>query len=101
MGALASRPSCVCNSCVEDGFKLRPEVLAKAITPHTKWLLLNSPNNPTGAVYSRAELRGLEAEEARLKQEVAGLPALFPDQQTERIGYSSKPAPARRGLLPH
>lgn len=45
-----------------------------------------------------AELRGLEAEEARLKQEVAGLPALFPDQQTERIGYSSKPASVRRGL---
>ena len=44
-----------------------------------------------------AELRGLEAEEARLKQEVAGLPALFPDQQTERIGYSTKPSSVRRG----
>ena len=44
-----------------------------------------------------AELRGVEAEEARLKQELAGLPAWFPDQQTERIGYSSKPAPVRRG----
>ncbi len=42
------------------------------------------------------ELRALEEEESRLKEELAGLPALFPDQQTERIGYSSKPAPVRR-----
>ncbi len=47
-----------------------------------------------------AELRGLEQEEGRLKQEMAGLPALFPDQQTERIGYSSKPAPVRRNPRP-
>ena len=44
-----------------------------------------------------AELRGLEAEETRLKQELAGLPALFPDQQTVRIGYSTKPSSVRRG----
>ena len=43
----------------ESGFKLTPAQLEAAITPRTKWLLLNSPNNPTGAVYSRAELRGL------------------------------------------
>jgi len=43
----------------ESGFKLTPQQLEAAITPRTKWLLLNSPNNPTGAVYSRAELRGL------------------------------------------
>lgn len=44
-----------------------------------------------------ADLRALEAEEAQLKEELAGLPSSFPDQQTERIGYSSKPGPARRG----
>ncbi len=44
---------------VESGFKLTPAQLEAAITPRTKWLLLNSPNNPTGAVYSRAEIRGL------------------------------------------
>jgi aspartate aminotransferase len=38
----------------ESGFKLTPAQLEAAITPRTKWLLLNSPNNPTGAVYSRA-----------------------------------------------
>jgi aspartate aminotransferase len=43
----------------ESGFKLTPQQLEAAITPRTKWLLLNSPNNPTGAVYSRAEIRGL------------------------------------------
>ena len=42
-----------------NGFKLRPEDLEAAITPRTKWLLLNSPSNPTGAVYTAGELRAL------------------------------------------
>jgi len=42
-----------------DDFKLSSEALDAAITPRTKWLILNSPSNPTGAGYSRAELRGL------------------------------------------
>jgi aspartate aminotransferase len=47
-------------SCPDQtGFKLRPEDLEEAITPRTKWLILNSPNNPTGAAYSAAELRAL------------------------------------------
>ncbi|HYI68849.1 MAG TPA: aspartate transaminase [Skermanella sp.] len=41
------------------GFKLQPADLEKAITPKTKWLILNSPNNPTGAAYTRAELKAL------------------------------------------
>jgi aspartate aminotransferase len=41
------------------GFKLKPEVLEAAITPRTKWLILNTPSNPTGAAYTREELRGL------------------------------------------
>jgi aspartate aminotransferase len=40
-------------------FKLQPENLEAAITPKTKWLILNSPSNPTGAAYSRAELKAL------------------------------------------
>ncbi|MGE4350616.1 MAG: pyridoxal phosphate-dependent aminotransferase [Bdellovibrionales bacterium] len=44
---------------MEDGYKLLPEALEQAITPRTRWLILNSPSNPTGAVYSRAELRAL------------------------------------------
>jgi aspartate aminotransferase len=46
--------------CPEDkGFKLQPADLERAITPKTKWLILNSPSNPTGAAYTRAELKGL------------------------------------------
>jgi aspartate aminotransferase len=41
------------------GFKLQPEDLEAAITPRTKWLILNSPNNPTGAAYTAVELKGL------------------------------------------
>ena len=41
------------------GFKLTPAALAAAITAQTRWLILNSPSNPTGAVYSREELQAL------------------------------------------
>jgi len=44
---------------LEDGYRLRPEVLEKAITPKTKWLIFNAPSNPTGAAYSRAQLKAL------------------------------------------
>lgn len=44
----------------EDGWKLTVEALAAALTPKTRWVILNSPNNPTGAVYSHAELAALE-----------------------------------------
>ncbi len=40
-------------------YKLTPEALEGAITPRTKWLVLNSPSNPTGAAYTRGELRAL------------------------------------------
>ncbi|MCX7356834.1 MAG: pyridoxal phosphate-dependent aminotransferase [Alphaproteobacteria bacterium] len=49
------------DTTTENGFKVQPEALAKAITPHTKWLLLNSPSNPSGAAYTRAELKALAA----------------------------------------
>jgi aspartate aminotransferase len=41
------------------GFKLKPEQLEKAITPKTKWIILNSPSNPTGAAYSKTEMKAL------------------------------------------
>ena len=44
---------------LEDGFKLKPEVLAKAITPRTKWFIFNSPSNPTGGAYTRDEIKAL------------------------------------------
>ena len=47
-------------SCPQNnGFKLRPEDLDAAITPKTKWLILNSPSNPSGAGYTESDLKGL------------------------------------------
>lgn len=43
----------------DTGFKITPQQLQEAITPRTKWLMLNSPSNPSGAVYTEAELRAL------------------------------------------
>ena len=54
-GATAVTIACGADS----GFKLTADALAAAITPRTRWLILNSPSNPTGAVYSRADLQAL------------------------------------------
>ena len=43
----------------EDGFRLQAEALASAITDKTKWLIFNSPSNPTGSAYSRAQMQAL------------------------------------------
>ena len=43
----------------ENGFRLKPADLERAITPRTKWLILNSPSNPSGAAFTKAELRAL------------------------------------------
>jgi len=50
------------------GFRLTPDVLEKAITPRTKWLFLNMPGNPSGAIYSETDLKALSAVLARHKQ---------------------------------
>jgi aspartate aminotransferase len=44
---------------LEQGFRLTPEALEKAITPKTKWLIFNQPSNPTGACYTAEQLKGL------------------------------------------
>lgn len=44
---------------LKSGFKMKPESLEAAITRKTKWLMLNSPSNPSGAAYTEAELRSL------------------------------------------
>ncbi|MEK6555147.1 MAG: pyridoxal phosphate-dependent aminotransferase [Bdellovibrionota bacterium] len=50
----------VCVACDESvGFKLTPELLKKSITPKTRLIILNSPSNPTGVMYSKEELKGL------------------------------------------
>ncbi len=45
----------------ENGWKLTPETLQRHVTPKTRWLILNSPNNPSGAVYTKEELMALAA----------------------------------------
>ena len=49
----------VIEAAAEDGFQPRAEAIEKALTPKTKAILLNTPNNPTGAVYSRAALEAI------------------------------------------
>jgi len=49
----------IVEASLEDGFKLTPEALEKAITPKTKWFIFNSPSNPTGAAYTRDEIKAL------------------------------------------
>ena len=44
---------------LEDGFRLTPEALEAAITPRTKWLIMNSPSNPSGAGYGREHIKAL------------------------------------------
>jgi aspartate aminotransferase len=49
----------IVNTSTEHGLKLTPDALAHAITPKTKWVILNSPSNPSGAAYTERELRAL------------------------------------------
>lgn len=59
MVRLAEGTPVIAPTAEKDGFKLRPEALAAAITPRTKWLVFNSPGNPTGAAYGRDEIAAL------------------------------------------
>lgn len=59
--AMAGGVPVVVPCAMEDGFKLSPAALEAAITPQTRWLMLNAPSNPSGAIYSPAELEALAA----------------------------------------
>ncbi|MBU2943984.1 pyridoxal phosphate-dependent aminotransferase [Shimia thalassica] len=59
MVLLAGGEPVIAAASLETNFKLTPEQLEAAITPKTKWLIFNSPSNPTGAGYSREELKAL------------------------------------------
>ena len=56
---LAEGTPVIVNCPAEDGFKMTAEALEAAITPKTKWLILNSPSNPTGAGYTRDDMKAL------------------------------------------
>ena len=59
MVAICGGTSVFVNATIENGFKLQPEDLEKAITPKTKWFIFNSPSNPSGAAYTHDELKKL------------------------------------------
>lgn len=59
MVRLAEGVPVIIASTPQEGWKLTPQALAAAITPRTRWIVLNSPNNPSGAVYSPAEMKAL------------------------------------------
>ena len=59
MVLLAGGTPVAIEASLENSFKITPEQLEAAITPKTKWLIFNSPSNPTGAGYTRDELKGL------------------------------------------
>src|SRR5207245_8795772 len=59
MVLLAGGEPVAVTTTMESGFKMSAAALERAITPKTKWLLLNSPSNPTGAAYTKAELKAL------------------------------------------
>jgi aspartate aminotransferase len=56
---LAGATPVVVETKLEDGFKLSPKALAASITLRTKWFIFNSPSNPTGAAYTREEIKAL------------------------------------------
>jgi aspartate aminotransferase len=59
MVALCGGTPVFAHTTLENAFKLQPEALEKAITPRTKWIILNSPSNPSGAAYTRDEMKAL------------------------------------------
>jgi aspartate aminotransferase len=74
-------------SCPEsDGFKLTPDALTRAITPKTKWLILNSPSNPTGMAYTGDELAALGAVLRDYPRAV-----IATDDMYEHIRWSAEP----------
>ncbi len=56
---LAGATPVIAETKFETGFKLTPQALEAAITPKTKWFIFNSPSNPTGAAYTREEIKAL------------------------------------------
>ena len=59
MVAICGGTSVFAETSIDNGFKLTAAALEKVITPRTKWLVMNSPSNPSGAAYTEAELRAL------------------------------------------
>jgi len=61
MVAICGGTSVYADTSIDNGFKLTAAALEKAISPKTKWLIMNSPSNPSGAAYTEGELKALAA----------------------------------------
>lgn len=81
MATLAEARPVILPTTVEQHFKMHPEQLAQALTPQTKCVILNSPSNPTGMMYSQSELRQL----ARVLEEHDCY--IISDEIYEKISY--------------
>jgi aspartate/methionine/tyrosine aminotransferase len=86
IASLAGGSPVVLKTSSEDGFRLRPENLAQALTARSKLLILNAPGNPSGTLYAPAELRALAAV-------VAAHPRLLviSDEIYEYFAYEGQP----------
>ncbi|AZF53616.1 Aspartate aminotransferase [Pseudomonas sp. R4-34-07] len=80
---------------LEQGCKLLPAQLEQHLTPRTRWLILNSPGNPSGAVYSQAELTAL-AEVLRRHPQVL----ILLDELYEHIRFDGRPAQSLLNVAP-
>ncbi len=76
----------IVHASADQGYKITPKQLAAAITPKTRWLIINSPSNPTGAAYSAAELDALAA--VLLKHPHV---LILTDDMYEHIWYADTP----------
>jgi aspartate aminotransferase len=82
--------------CSENqGFKLTAEALEAAITPKTRWLILNAPSNPTGAAYSRSDLEALGAVLLRHPNVL-----VLSDDIYDQIWYRDEPATTLAAAVP-
>jgi aspartate aminotransferase len=95
MVTLAEGTPVILRCPAETGFKLTPGQLERAITPRTKWLMLNSPSNPSGAEYTREEL-------VALGQVLLRHPQVWfmSDDIYEKIRYRTEPYPTMAAVLP-
>ncbi len=86
MVAFAGGTPVIVQAPASQGYKITPEQLEAAITPRTRWVMLNSPSNPTGAAYSADELRGLASVLLRHEQVL-----IITDDMYEHVWYASTP----------
>jgi len=95
MVALAGGTPIVVPCAPDAGFKLSPGALERALTPRTRWVMLNSPSNPTGAVYSGAELAALIVVLERHPHAM-----LMADDVYEKLRYGSEPFATPAAVAP-